>query len=252
MEALSALRIHPWEDSMSLAGDPEGLRARVGRDGFLYLKGVIPPDRVCALRTLVLSHARKVSWLDPEAPVEEAHAWPGKRIGDYQKEDWTALQSLIQMSRELWDVADAPTLHKALRNAFGRTVFLFLGLNTCRVVSPHPETTTRPHQDLHYVGLADEFVTVWVPLGDCPLALGTLAVLPGSHRRGLLPHYGVGIIDGGVEIEDDVVWQSGDAHTGDAVVLTQLAIHRALPNRSGNRLRLSVDLRYGFRSEDAT
>ena len=233
---------------MPLAGDPERLRARVARDGFLYLAGVVPTDRVAALRTLVLDHARRASWLDPSAPVEEARGWPGKRIGDYQQPDWMALQSSIQMSRELWDVGDAPALHEVLRNAFGRPSFLFLGLNTCRVVSPHPETTTRPHQDAHYVGLADEFVTVWVPLGDCPLELGPLAALPASHGRGLLPHAGVGIIDGGVEVEDDAVWQSGDFRCGDALVLTRLAIHRALPNRSGNRLRVSVDLRYGFRS----
>jgi hypothetical protein len=251
VEAVSGFNVRALEDSMPLAGDPERLVARVERDGFLYLAGVIPPDRVNALRALVLDHARQASWLDATAPVEEARGWPDKRIGDFQKEDWTALQSKIQMSRELWDVGDAPALHEVLRAAFGRQAFLFLGLNTCRVVSPHAETTTRPHQDAHYVGLADDFVTVWVPLGDCPLELGPLAVLPASHAGGLLPHHGVGIIDGGVDIEDDVVWHTADFHAGDAVVLTRLAIHRGLPNRSGTRLRLSVDLRYGFRSEDA-
>lgn len=236
---------------MPLAGDAERLGALVARDGFLYLAGVFPTDRVNALRALVLDHARRESWLDPSAPVEEARGWPGRRIGKDQEPDWMALQSSVQMSRELWDLGDAPALHGVLRTAFGRPSFLFLGLNTCRVVSPHPETTTRPHQDAHYVGLTDDFVTVWVPLGDCPLELGPLASLPASHRRGLLPHSGQGITDGGVAVEDDAVWQSGDFRCGDALVLTRLAIHRALPNRSGHRLRLSVDLRYGFRSEDA-
>lgn len=248
VEALTGLRLQPWEDSMPLTGDPERLQARVERDGFLYLRRVIPQERIAALRALVLDHAGKVAWLDPSAPVEAAHGWPGKRIGDYEKEDWLALQSLVQLSPELWDVGDS--LLEVLRNAFGRPSFLFLGLNTCRVVSPHPEMTTRPHQDAHYVGPPDMFVTAWVPLGDCPIELGPVVALAGSHRRGLLHHHGVGIIDGGVDVEEDAVWHSGGARAGDALILTPLTIHRALPNLTGTRLRLSVDLRYGFHGSD--
>jgi ectoine hydroxylase-related dioxygenase (phytanoyl-CoA dioxygenase family) len=124
-------------------------------------------------------------------------------------------------------------------------------MNTCRVVSPRPELAARPHQDAHYVRTLGEFVTVWVPLGDCSISLGPLAVWPGSHRRGLRPHHGVGIVDGGVDLDEEAVWHSADFSCGDALVLTRHAIHSSLPNTSDHTLRLSVDLRYGFRRADA-
>jgi len=250
MEALNPSPL-PLADATEHAFDAAALRAAVERDGYLFVRGLVPVERVARLRRLVLEHARSVGWLDPAAPLDEARAVPGTRVGDYQAADWMALQERAQSSDELWAVGDAPDVHRVLTAAFGRPSFLFLGMNTCRVVSPHPELAARPHQDAHYVRLPDEFVTVWVPLGDCPVALGPLAVVPGSHRRGLLSHHGVGIVDGGADLEDDVVWHSGDFHCGDALVLTRLAVHRALPNLSGHTLRLSADLRYGFRSNDA-
>jgi hypothetical protein len=251
MEVLNQATLPPLADSTERVGDAAALRAAVERDGYLFARGLVPPECVGGLRRLVLEHARSVSWLDPAAPVEQARALPGTRVGDYQEADWMALQARAQSSDELWAVGDAPGIHHVLTAALGRPSFLFLGMNTCRVVSPHPELAARPHQDAHYVRLPDEFVTVWVPLGDCPIALGPLAVLPGSHRRGLLPHHGVGIVDGGADVDDDEVWHSADFRCGDVLVLTRLAVHRALPNLSRHTLRLSADLRYGFRSGDA-
>ncbi|MBE7424948.1 MAG: phytanoyl-CoA dioxygenase family protein [Ideonella sp.] len=251
METLNATTLPPLADVTDCASEPAALRAALGRDGYLFIRRLVPAKRVARLRRLVLDHARCVSWLDAAAGMDQARAATGIRVGDYQAPEWMALQERVQSSDELWAVGDAPDIHRVLTAAFGRPSFLFLGMNTCRVVSPHPELAARLHQDTHYVRLPDEFVTVWVPLGDCPVALGPLAVVPGSHRRGLLPHHGVGIVDGGVDVEDDVVWHSGDFACGDALVLSRLTIHRALPNLSGHTLRLSADLRYGFRNSDA-
>jgi ectoine hydroxylase-related dioxygenase (phytanoyl-CoA dioxygenase family) len=252
MEVLNGALVQPLEDATPFAADPVALQAAIERDGYLFVRGLVPPERVVGLRRLTLEHAQRMSWLDPDAPVAQARVRRGVRVGDYQAADWMALQARAQTSEELWDVGDAPAVHRVLTSAFGRPSFLFLGMNTCRVVSPHPELASRPHQDAHYVRMAGEFATVWVPLGDCPLSLGPLAVWPGSHRRGLRPHHGVGIVDGGVDLdsEAEAVWHTGHFALGDALVLTRHVIHRALPNSSEHTLRLSVDLRYGFRSPD--
>jgi hypothetical protein len=222
----------------------------------------VPVECVARLRRVILEHAQSVSWLDPTAPIEQAHVRYGVRIGDYQAPDWMALQACVQTSAELWDVGDTPAVHRMLTTTFDRPSFLYLGMNTCRVVSPHPELAARPHQDAHYVPTLGDFVTIWVPLGDCPIGLGPLAVWPGSHRRGLRPHHGVGIVDGGVDMDDpkerregvpvdEAVWHTADFAIGDAIVLTRHVIHRSLPNSSDHTLRLSVDLRYGFTGADA-
>jgi ectoine hydroxylase-related dioxygenase (phytanoyl-CoA dioxygenase family) len=109
---------------------------------------------------------------------------------------------------------------------------------------------TQPHQDAHYVRAIEQFWTAWIPLGDCPIELGPLAVLPGSHRCGLQAHAGQqGIVDGGVEVPGDALWRTSDFRCGDALLFANFTLHRSLANCSGDRLRLSADFRYGFWSD---
>ena len=253
MDALNCAPVQPLEDATATLGNPVALRAAIERDGYLFVRGLMPLECVARLRRFILDYAQSVSWLDPDAPFEAAHRRGDLRIGDYQIPDWMELQARLQTSAELWDLGDGPAVHRLLTTTFGRPSFLFLGMNTCRVVSPHPELAARPHQDAHYVRALGDFVTVWVPLGDCPTQLGPLAVWPGSHQRGLRPHHGVGIVDGGIDMDDEseAMWHSADFAIGDAVVLTRHVIHRSLPNVSDHTLRLSVDLRYGFTVADA-
>ena len=248
MEVVNGVALRPLEEA-TFADDATALRARIERDGYLFVRRLIPPEHIARLRRLILEHAQNASWLDPTAPVEQARCRHGLSLGRQQTPDWNALQTRAHTSQELWDVGDAPQLHHVLTAAFGRPSFLLLGMNTCRVVTPYSELTSRPHQDAHYVHMASDFAAVWVPLGDCPTCLGPLAVWPGSHLGGLRPHYGIGIADGGVEINDEPVWHSADFASGDALVLTQHVIHCALPNVTEHTLRLSADLRYGFRAD---
>src|SRR6185437_14396822 len=97
-----------------------------------------------------------------------------------------------------------------------------------------------------------DFWTAWIPLGDCPREWGPLALLAGSHLGGLQEHSGDGVISGGVAPPEDAVWSTTDFQCGDVVVFRPLTVHCSLPNRSGDRLRLSADFRYGFWDETAT
>jgi ectoine hydroxylase-related dioxygenase (phytanoyl-CoA dioxygenase family) len=252
MAGVTSVPVRPLEEATASADDASALRAAIDRDGYLFFRRLVPAERVARLRKLILDHANSAAWLDPAVPIEQARARPGLRLGHEQTPAWHALQARAQTSPELWDVGDAPPVHRVLTAVFGRSSFLLLGMNTCRVVTPQSALTSRPHQDAHYIRTAGEFAAVWLPLGDCPTWLGPLAVWPGSHRSGLRPHYGVGIADGGVEIDEEPVWHSADFALGDALVLTQHVIHCGLPNASEHTLRVSVDLRYGFRAADAT
>jgi hypothetical protein len=250
VETVDVAHLRPLEDATAFVDEPAALRAALERDGYLFVRGLVPAERITPLRRLVLDHAQRVSWLDPAAPAEEARRRPGLRLGDHQVPEWNALQARVQTSEELWNVGDAPAVHRVLARAFGRPSFLFLGMNTCRVVTPGRRLASRPHQDAHYIHMGN-FATVWVPLGDCPMSLGPLAVWPGSHIAGLRPHWGVGIVAGGVHIDSEPVWHSTDFTLGDGLVLTRHTIHCGLPNTTAHTLRLSVDLRYGFASGDA-
>jgi ectoine hydroxylase-related dioxygenase (phytanoyl-CoA dioxygenase family) len=88
-----------------------------------------------------------------------------------------------------------------------------------------------------------DFSTAWIPLSDCPRELGPLALLAGSHHGGLREHSGHGIVDGGVRVPEGAVWTSTDYRCGDVVLFQPHTLHCSLPNRSGDRLRLSADFR---------
>jgi ectoine hydroxylase-related dioxygenase (phytanoyl-CoA dioxygenase family) len=250
LDGMEDVKTAPFEDASSCLADPLCLRSMADRDGFLFVRGLLPADLVLALREAVLEFASGAGWLDAVAPAADARAAPGRRIGDYHDPDWVRLQAHVQTRSEMWAVGDAAAIHRTLRALDGRASYLFLSTaNTCRVFSPHPEMATRPHQDAFYVRMIADFWTAWLPLGDCPRELGGLAVLAGSHRGGLLDHSGLGIDGGGVRVPDEAVWSTADFACGDVVFFRPYTLHRALPNRSGTRLRLSADFRYGFWEE---
>jgi ectoine hydroxylase-related dioxygenase (phytanoyl-CoA dioxygenase family) len=87
---------------------------------------------------------------------------------------------------------------------------------------------------------------MWMPLVDCPAELGGLAVLAGSHTLGILPvHAATGA--GGIGITTDKLglsWHTSNFAAGDILLFHSHTIHKALPNVTSNRLRISVDYRY--------
>ena len=117
-----------------------------------------------------------------------------------------------------------------------------------RPILPHPhqisriwfpkytEHTTPMHQDfVHFQGNF-ETLTSWAPIGDCPIELGGLAVIPGSHKveRVLDHHFSLGAgglaVDVDQEQEIEPIWYSTDYEAGDTLIFPALMIHRALPN----------------------
>ncbi len=253
MEKLGGMNTRAFEDSSQLIEDPGQLRERAARDGFLFFRGLVPKEPVLDLRRVVLDYANRAGWLDTGAPINEAQATPGKRIGYYQDPEWVDLQVHVQNGPEMWALGEALAIHRVLNTVENRSSYLCLSTaNTCRVFSPHPDMATQPHQDAYYVRTIGDFWTVWIPLGNCPPELGPLALLAGSHHGGLREHSGQGIVDGGIKVPDDAVWSTTDFQCGDVVLFKPFTLHCSLPNRSGNRLRLSADFRYGFWSEAAT
>ena len=88
--------------------------------------------------------------------------------------------------------------------------------------------------------------TTWIPLGDCPHQLGGLSVLSGSHKAGALP-VSRSLGAGGLRAHFEAIggeWVSSPFELGDVLFFHSLTVHKGLPNRSGDRLRLSVDYRF--------
>ncbi|MBV7339892.1 phytanoyl-CoA dioxygenase family protein [Chloroflexi bacterium TSY] len=113
------------------------------------------------------------------------------------------------------------------------------------------EHTTPTHQDfVHFQGSFAN-LTCWAPVGDCPLELGGLAVIPGSHKvnRVLEHHFSLGagsLVVNPEEYKAEInpVWHSTNYEIGDTLIFPALTIHQALPNYTADKLRLSLDNRY--------
>ena len=114
---------------------------------------------------------------------------------------------------------------------------------------------TQAHYDLLYLREGtDDVLTLWIPLGDCPVALGGLVYLEGSHRwvraeeaAGVRKRPAASITADlpGLADDHDGRWLVTDYAAGDVVVHTAHMVHAALDNVDpAQRMRLSTDIRY--------
>ncbi len=230
-------------DSTSVIDDPPELRQRMRRDGFLFLSGLLPTDKLSALRFSFLAIAHNHGWVKKNALLDEAIAdqngfcvEPTPEYMDvyrhmYALPEFHALQHHPALLGVIEKILDGPVLpHPRL---IGRTIF------------PNRESfTTPPHQDFIPIQGSAETYTAWFPLHDLPLAMGGLEVAAGSHKGGVYkfqPALGAG----GLEITDEMesTWTGGAFTQGDVLFFHSMSAHRGVPNRSES-LRMSVDARY--------
>lgn len=247
--ASGAFRVRPLLDSAAVLDDTVALRRRGRRDGYLFFRRLIDPQRILGLRRVVLDLCAARGWLAPEEPLMKGVGAKHVRLGAYD-DPWVGLQQELFVRPEFVELQAFAGVVRVLERVFGEAVQTGMG-STCRIMSPHaPEHTTPPHQDRFYVKRSDELWTVWIPLGDTPIAAGGVAVLPGSHRNGLLPHIDRGGGRQCAQVSPRRVWATCDYLAGDALMFHCHTLHRACDNVS-DRLRVSVDHRYAPASRTA-
>jgi non-heme Fe2+,alpha-ketoglutarate-dependent halogenase len=107
------------------------------------------------------------------------------------------------------------------------------------------------HQDLKYWGLdCDDLVTAWVALSPATVESGCMRVLPGSHRKELLPHDDVydadNMLTRGQEIAvtvDENQAKTMALQPGEMSLHNVRLAHASGPNRSDDR-RIGVSFHY--------
>ena len=240
--ATGAFRVRPLLDSAAVLDDAVALRSRAQRDGYLFFRRLIDPQRILGLRCVVLELCAARGWLAPAEPLMKGVGAKHVRLGAYD-DPWVGLQQELFVQPEFVALQAFAGVVHVLEKVFGRPVEAGMG-STCRIMSPHArEHTTPPHQDAFYVKRSEELWTVWIPLGDTPIAVGGVAVLPGSHRNGLLPHTDKGGGRQCAQVSARRVWATCDYLAGDVLMFHCHTLHRACENVS-DRLRVSVDHRY--------
>jgi len=185
--------------------------------GVLLVRGVIDAVLVNEVRDLALSICRAEGWLDSEDTVAVSGLPPLDPA-------ILRVQGQLQSSPAFARLRRAPQLLDVLAGVLDGGVDDRQG-DVWRIIFPdRPEFTTGPHTDASFMSAErqrEKIWTAWIPLTDCPVELGPLAVRDCVGE-----------------------WIPQPMQAGDALLLDSHTMHRGLDNRCVGRLRLSVDLRY--------
>jgi ectoine hydroxylase-related dioxygenase (phytanoyl-CoA dioxygenase family) len=233
--------------------DVPELRRRLAEEGYLFFRKLVNPDKVMSLRKDITRVLREVGWLVPDADPMDGIADVSAKCTEGDLPYNTSYHKVYKLE-SFHRFPHDPELVGMVEKLIGRRAIPLPG-HKARIWFPRfTEHTTPLHQDfVHYQGSL-QAITCWMPVGDCPVALGPLAVLPGSHKvkRVLSHHFSLGagglIIDLDEQFkahpELDVQWLTTDFGAGDALFFPALTIHKALPNVTEDRIRVSLDNRY--------
>ena len=200
---------------------------------------------VAQLRALALARCANFGWVEPDAG---AAAVPGQGPDGYEDPRFVELQQHVASAPAFQQLTRWPAIIALLESVTGRAVAPVPAL-VCRAFAPgRTDATTPPHQDAHFLGkIVDAFWVAWMPLGACPLELGPLAVLRRSHRSGLLLHdfenggHDGALLPAGMETQ---AWRTAPMEPGDVLLFHHLTVHRACPNLTQDRFRISADFRF--------
>jgi len=217
-------------DSRGLAGDPVALRARLADDGYVFLRGLLPADRVRAAGERVAAALREGGWTAAGSPLLGRAAGPREAVAD------PAYRTAV-MSVAFNALPYLAPLRETVRRILGPGGFSY-PVKVLRAVAPESPAERTRGRYIHcdYMGLGvQDMLTSWLPLTEVPAALGGLAVRPGGHQDApRRPRLLNGTEPG---------WRTTDYRPGDVIIFHCLTPHAALPN-TGHKLRLSADFRW--------
>ena len=235
--------MHPLESSAALLSDGPALAARMARDGYLFLPGVLPRDVVAAVQDDVARVVQTAGWLRGDTSRAEARADDRGFCVDPEPRYLEVLRRINRLER-YHALKHHPALLSMFERMLGGPVFPHPRVLMRNIFPNRPEYTTKAHQDFPNVQGTIEVFTAWMPLIDCPPEVGGLQVARTSHLRGVLD-FGIGNGAGGIEITDplDDLWTGGPLRAGDVLVFHSLTAHKGVENRS-DRLRMSIDCRF--------
>ncbi len=258
VEAFSKLAdkitLEPMYEASELLGNSSALRDRLGFDGYLFLRNIVPVSLLLELRHQITEILAELGWILGGAERMQAKAICRPRR-EGQPKFFEAHDRIVKLEA-FHSLAHEKNLMNVMRQALGDTAFPH-PLSIVRLIFPDsPELATPPHQDYPNNQGTTQLTAAWMPLGDCAIKDGSLAILEGSHKFGVLPlkfHLGAG--NRRAVLSPEVLacrWVGADFKAGDIVLFPSLTIHKAMENHNLDFMRLSVDFRYQLEGEALT
>jgi len=239
----------PFIESNNIIDDSEALSCRADRDGYLFLRNFVDGESILETRRDITAILQDVGWIQAGTdPLGAITTHPAIISG---MEEFKPVYDEILKLESFQTLAHTNALFNLAETLLGPSVLLQPS-NILRIIFPSDlDQTTPAHQDYVHIQGTQDVWTAWLPLGDCSQKLGGLSVLSGSHKSGIFPvtkASGAGGLRSKTEAFGEN-WVSSPFDLGDMVLFHSHTVHQGLPNRSGDRLRLSADFRYQRASE---
>lgn len=244
----------PMYEANELLGNSSALRSRLATDGYLFLRDIVSVEHLQVLRDQITGILAELGWIEGGEERMKARAICRPRR-EGQPKFFHAHDRIIKLEA-LHSLAHESNLATVMRQALGDSAFPH-PLSIVRLVFPDsPELATPPHQDFPNNQGTPNLTAAWIPLGDCSIDDGSLAILEGSHKYGVLPlkfHLGAGNRRAVLSEEIQTCrWVGADFKAGDIVLFPSLTVHKAMENYNTETMRLSVDFRYQLEGEALT
>lgn len=241
-------------DATPLLDDVDSLRKQADQDGYLFFKNFYNVDAIMEVRKQIASILDKHGLLNKDFPtldgvvdLKSIHEkltledvnWNGVGVPEY-------IYKEVQKLEVFHALAHDQKILTLFQTLFGEPAFPH-PRHIARIMLPHRQLITTPsHQDFLHIQGAEKTWTCWMPLGDAPEKMGSLSMLEGSHKAGLL---GIVKAPGAGGLESILCglgyeWVSGDFTIGDMITFHSHTVHRGMPNQIKNRIRISADMRF--------
>jgi hypothetical protein len=209
------------------------LRDRAAADGYLYFRQLIAPAEIEPAREALIRTAERHGLLDFEGtPVVEA-----------ESASWFDFYADLLEHQSLYALAWSEPLRSIVSVVIGDdaiphpcAIFRVGG----RRISVRPKP---PHQDARYVPCSAPLWTAWIACDRCTAATGGIAIVPGSHTRGMKEVCFNGESNEAV-VAPNAHWRGNELDPGDVIMFSSYTVHRTVPGYDPLAVRLSVDFRY--------
>ena len=235
-------RVKPFHNLQACDITPHAMRDEMDSRGYMLIRQLLPRDTVDAVLGEITQVLYGAGWLlaghDPRERMADSNAACGDPDPSFKR----TYQQVFNLE-SFHALPHHPALKRAMRMLVGDQLLVHpkpIG----RLIFPDCERlVVRPHQDFRFMDGDTECFTVWIPLHDCPVELGPLQVMEGSHQFGFQTHEQTIIpeIPEGSALGGE--WVGGQINAGDVLIFHSLTVHAASPNLS-NRLRISLDCRF--------
>ena len=237
-------RISDYEDSKILLNRPAELKDKAQNEGYLFFKGLLEKKTNISLMRDIIDVCSRHDFLDNDFDQNKRKVKSGLNIDPGSKEDKDYYKDVLKL-RSMHSYAQSKEIMDLFELLFDGKV-LNHSQNIVRTVFPDSKKfTTPPHQDYWYIGGNKNTWATWIPLGDTPQEMGTLAVGKSTHMNGIIQnrYRSDGAGNYSCDVDDNVEWVNGDMEAGDVLVFNCLSLHQATDNQT-NKIRLSCDFRY--------